>query len=132
MQGLDVRLAEVLVVAVVDARDRVEAEAVLGRRVERVAVPARPAVAVTQVDDDRGAGERLLHGGPCRIGRVDLDDLGAGLPGRDGRLVRESLEVGGGAADGPDDDRDARDRRSRPRGGRGARRRDDGDEERDE
>ena len=79
---LDRRLAEVLVGAVVAAGDRVEPEAVLGRRVERVAVAARPAVAVAQVDDDRGAVDGALDGGPGGVRRVDLDDLGAGLARR--------------------------------------------------
>ena len=50
----DPRLAEVLV-GVAGAGVGVEPQAVLGRRRELVAVPAWPAVAVAEVDDDRGA-----------------------------------------------------------------------------
>ena len=55
LEVLDRGLAEILVRAVITAGDRVEPEAVLGRRIERAAVRARPAVAVAEVDDDRRA-----------------------------------------------------------------------------
>jgi hypothetical protein len=132
VERLDRRLAEVLVAGVVDAGDRVEPEAVLGGRVERVAIPARPAVAVAEVDDDRGPGQRLLDGGPRRVRRVDLDDLGSRLARGAGGLVREALVVRRRPADGAHDDRDARNRSGREGRGRSAHRHEEGGEDGDE
>ena len=65
---LDERLAEVLVGPVVYPGDGVEPEAILGGREELVAVAAGEAVAVPQVDDDRGAGGRGPDGRPGGVG----------------------------------------------------------------
>ena len=100
-------LAEVLV-GVAGAGVRVQAHAVLGRRRELVAVAARPAVAVAEVDDDRGALERLLDRGPRRVGRVDLDDVRGELRGRRGGLVREAPVVRRSRAGRADDEDDLR------------------------
>ena len=76
-----IALAEVLVGRVAAAGLRVQAEAVLGRREERVAVLARPAVAVAHVDHERGALERVPDRRPRRVRRVELDDVRRVVPG---------------------------------------------------
>ncbi len=129
---IDKGLAEVLVGPVVAAGDRVEPEAVLGRRVERVAIPAGPAVAVAQVDHDGSAGQRVADRGPRGVRGVDRDDLRAGPAGGGRGLVREGAVLAGDRAGGTHDQGDARDRTGR-RGGSGeARGGDESDEERDE
>jgi hypothetical protein len=60
--------AEVLVLDVAAAGDRVEPHSVLGHRVELAAVRAGPAIAVAQVDDDRSALESRADAFPGRIG----------------------------------------------------------------
>ena len=84
-------LAEVLVRSVVDAGDGVQAEAVLGGGGERITVAARPAVAVTEVHDDRGAIERFLDRRPGRVRGVDPDDVAGVLAGDGRRLVASAL-----------------------------------------
>ena len=128
----DLLLSEVLVRAVVAARDGVQPEAVLGRRVERVPVMARPAVAVAEVHDDRGAGHSALDGRPGCVRGVDLHDLGAGGPRDLGRVVGEGPIAVGQAPHGADDQRDLRHGCRRRRGRRETRRANQHDEERSE
>src|SRR6476646_2657933 len=73
-------LAEVLVGRVAAARLGVQAEPVLGGRIERVAVLARPAVAVAHVDHERGTLERVAHRRPRRIRRVELHHIRCVVP----------------------------------------------------
>ena len=115
-RGGDPPLPEVLMRVVAAPRGRVEAEAVLGRRVERVAVRAGPAVAMAHVDDQRRALERGLDRRPRGVGGVDLGHVGRVLPGdRGGGSGLGAIAVRGGAG-GPDD-------RARPLGrGRSGRR----------
>ena len=65
--GGDRRLAEVLVLVIAAAGGRIEAEAVLRDRIQRIAVATRPAIPVAHVDDERGALEGVLDGGPGRV-----------------------------------------------------------------
>ena len=126
---LQVSLAEVLVRAVALAGDGVEPEAVLGLGPGHIAVPARPPVAVPQVDDDRRARERVLHPRPGRVRAVDRHHV-VGVPARLGRgRPGHPPVVVGERPDGAHDDRHpciARRRSSRPGargegGGRGQR-----------
>ncbi len=128
---VDRRLAEVLVVGVVGARDRVEPEAVLGRRVERVAVRAGPAVPVAEVDHDRGALERVLHRRPGRVRGVDLGHLRAGGDGLGRGGVREGPVLAREAAHRPDHEDHPRDARRGCHGRDGACGSEHPDEERD-
>ncbi len=93
----DDALAEVLMRRVAAACFRIEAETVLGRREERVAVLARPAVAVAHVDHKRGALDRLFHGRPRGVRRVDLDDVPGIAPRerRRGTCLRAVVARGG-------------------------------------
>ncbi len=78
----DPALPVVLVRVVAAAGGRVQAEAVLRRRVEGVAVRAGPAVAVAHVDDQRRVLERGPDRGPRGVGGVDLGDVRGVLAGR--------------------------------------------------
>ena len=105
----DILLAEVLVPAVADAGNRVQAEAVLCGREEVIAVAARPAVAVTHVDHDRGVLQGGLDPRPGRVGRRDHGDVGRVAPGDPGGLVGLRAEaVGHAGPDRADDDDDFR------------------------
>ena len=66
----------------------------------------RPAVAVTHVDDDRGALEGGLDLGPRRRRRVDADDVGGVLRGFDGGRLGVAPVGRGRAGDRADDDHD--------------------------
>jgi hypothetical protein len=103
----DLVLAEVLV-GVARADVRVEAHPVLARRRELVAVRAGPAVAVAEVDHDRGALEGLLDRRPRRERGVDPDDVRGVLGGRRGGLVGEAPVAVGRGARRPDDEDDLR------------------------
>ena len=134
-------LPEVLVRRVVHAGDRVQSEAVLGDRVERVAVPGRPAVAVAEVDDDRRAVDGVRDPGPRGVRRVHLDDVGGVAAGHPGGVLGHRAVAVGDARHGPHDDGDLgraaglerlpRDGRS-TRGGSRQRRAQHRDDERDE
>ena len=129
---VDGRLAEVLVRRVVAARVGVQPEPVLRGRVEGVAIRARPAVAVPEVDDDRRAVDGVAHGRPGRVGGVDLGHLGAGGGGLGRGLVGEAAIEVRQAADRAHHEDDTRHARS---GGHGRHGTHDGEhrhEERDQ
>jgi hypothetical protein len=98
----DDAFTEVLVRAVTAAGHRVEAEPVLDRPPELRSVRAREAVAVAQVDDDRGTLQRGPHFRPRRVRRVHLDDVGGVPAGLLGPRPRPPPIALGEAADGPD------------------------------
>jgi hypothetical protein len=104
----DVVLAVVLDVVVALAGGLVEPEAVLAVWPRGRAVGRREAVAVTEVDDDRGTLEGRLDGGPGRVRAVDPDDVRAVLDrlgvGRIGPCPVGSRR----AVRGPHDDHDLR------------------------
>ena len=105
----DVFLAEVLVLAVAPAGDRVQPEAVLGGREEVIAVAARPAVAVAHVDHDRCVLQGGLDPRPGRVGRRDHGDVGRVAPRDPGGFVGLRAEaVGHAGPDRADDDDDFR------------------------
>jgi hypothetical protein len=81
-------LAEVLVRVVPATGNGVEPEAVLGHAEQRVAVLARPAVAVTHVDHHRSAVERLADDRPGGLGGVDPHDVGRVALGQGRRRLR--------------------------------------------
>ena len=74
-EGRDGRLAVVLGIGITGPGGRVEPEPVLRREQRVVGVRARPAVAMTEVDDDRRACDGGLDPGPRRVGAVDPDDV---------------------------------------------------------
>ena len=129
-EGRDGRLAVVLVHVVGQVVRVVQPEPVLRRVVRVIGVGARPAVAVTVVEDDVRAGCGGLHLRPGRVRAVDLghprrvlDRLRVGLVG-----VRP---VGAGRALGRSDDDHhlgIADRDGRGRGARGADGRQEGEE----
>ena len=105
--GPDLLLAEVLV-GVGCAGVRIQAEPVLRLREERVAIDARPAVAMAEVDDHRRALQGRLDVRPGGVRRVDLDDVGRQLGGRGRSLVGETAVVGSCSAGRTDDEDDLR------------------------
>ena len=125
-----VRLTEVLVSDVVDAGDRVEAQAVLRRLVHDRTVPGGEAIAMTHVDDDRSALEGGLDLRPRGVRRVDGRHGGAGRPGRPGRLRSRRPGSRRGPARRTDDDHDAGDRGAGLRGDHRGRGEDEGEGDR--
>ena len=99
-------LAVVDVGRAVGTGHRVESQAVLGVRPERIAILRRPAVAVAEVDQDRrtlGGGLDRRPGGP---GRLDQDHVVGVLAGGPGEGVGVGLVVGIERADRTGDDHD--------------------------
>ena len=104
----DEQFAEVLVGVVARAGDRVEPEPVLRRREQGVPVRRRPAVAVTEVEDDRRTAQGPLDRRPGGVRRDDRDDVSGPAPGFPGRRGPDRAVQVGQPLDRPDDDRDAR------------------------
>ncbi len=126
---LDPALPEVLMRGVVPAGARVEPEAVLRGPIERVAVAARPAVAVAHVDDKRGALEGRSDGRPCRVRGIDLGDVGRVPTGHGGRRASLAAEPFGHRPDRSHDDHDPGDGRGGGHGRHRSRRREDASDE---
>ena len=99
-------LTVVLDVVVARPGGRVETEPVLGREERIVRIRARPAVAVTQVDDDRGPSHRRLDPRPGRVGAVDPDDVRGVAQSLGIRDVRGPPVLRRGAVCRPHDDHD--------------------------
>ena len=102
----DLGLAVVDVGRAVGAAHGVQPQAVLGVRPERIAILRRPAVAMSQVDQDRGALGRRLDRRPGGLRGLDQDDVVGVLAGGPGDGVGVGLVVGVVRADRPDDDHD--------------------------
>ncbi len=118
----DGSLAEVLMRGVAATGSRVEPEAILARRVERVSIRARPAVPVAHIDDDARSLERVLDGRPRRVRGVDLGDVRRVPTGDRRRRARLGSVPVGRCARGPDDQDDLRNAGRRWRGERADRR----------
>ena len=98
------RFAEVLVGMVVDACDRIEAEPVLRPRERLRSIGAGKAVAVPEIDDDRGALEGAPDRRPGRIRRGDRDHVGRPSGSLFGSRRADGAVSVGQLADRPDDD----------------------------
>ncbi len=84
----------------------VQPEAVLGHRVEGIAIATRPPVSVAEIEDDRCTLERLADRRPRRVRRIDPDHVRRVLGGRDGGFLGEPAIPIRRRANGPDDDDD--------------------------